>query len=196
MTLHLASGEFVVNFDDDDIYSAGYMQTMVGELQTRGLVALTLSSWFNYFESTGVCGYSSADCWEEDEIEDNLYGFGFSYVHRRSFGLSCPYPNVDFAEDAPFMYKLKELCGDAAVGLRPDTEGLCMHIVHRANSTEDPTFSREVPHEELLTLEVAALPFFRDYLEARANFWWPSLWYHMPHFVWKWSLALPRGVCS
>jgi len=35
MTLHLASGQFIVNFDDDDIYAASYVSKAVGELQNE-----------------------------------------------------------------------------------------------------------------------------------------------------------------
>merc|ERR1712232_1471399 len=58
MTLHLASGEFIVNFDDDDVYAASYVQRMVGEMKNRGLVGITLSAWYNYFVSEGEIGYT------------------------------------------------------------------------------------------------------------------------------------------
>lgn len=172
MTLHLASGEFVANFDDDDVYAARYAAEMVGELRARGLAAVTLSSWFNFFVRRGVCGYSEPASWgplDQEDLEANLYGYGFSYVHRRREALALPYPNADFAEDLPFMLKLREALGDDAVLLKADEAGLCMHIVHRANSTVDPEFSRELSPEELAELEVASSPAFQRYLSGQAR---------------------------
>jgi len=65
--LHLASGEYIVNFDDDDIYAPTYVTRMVTEMQEKGLAALTLSSWYNYFmhnnfTNSGICGYSDPEC--------------------------------------------------------------------------------------------------------------------------------------
>eukprot|EP00927_Polykrikos_kofoidii_P046209 TRINITY_DN40418_c0_g1_i1.p1 TRINITY_DN40418_c0_g1~~TRINITY_DN40418_c0_g1_i1.p1 ORF type:complete len:889 (-),score=104.09 TRINITY_DN40418_c0_g1_i1:209-2875(-) len=171
MTLHLASGEFVVNFDDDDVYSARYVESMVGELRARDLVGVTLSSWYNYYVSTGVCGYYEPASWEpakDEEMDEINYGYGFSYVHRRRPALAMPYPNVDFAEDAPFFMGLRSALGDAAVGLKTDREGLCMHLVHRANSAGAMPMSRELTSEQVRSLAVG--PCFQLYLESRPSF--------------------------
>merc|ERR1712176_850861 len=112
MTLHLASGSVVCNFDDDDIYAANYVQKMVGEMQAKGLSAITLSSWYNYIVPRRVCAYSDPGSWwgpaDAEELEEVLYGYGFSYVHLRCISLVFPSPDVHFAEDAPFFLKLKE----------------------------------------------------------------------------------------
>ncbi|CAK9100868.1 unnamed protein product [Durusdinium trenchii] len=130
----MASGEYCVNFDDDDFYADGYVERMVGELQLRGLGALKLSAWHNYFESTGRCGYSTPHTWKEDEERDNnVFGYGFSYVYRRELALAYPYPHLDFGEDAPFMLKLRDGC---RVGLMEDLEGVHIAV---------PTLRRTTP---------------------------------------------------
>jgi glycosyltransferase involved in cell wall biosynthesis len=177
MTLHLATGEYIVNFDDDDIYAATYISRMVGEMQEKGFAAMTLSSWYNYFlynrfTISGVCGYSDPDCWgtlDKEELDEILYGYGFSYVHERRIALAHPYPNFDFAEDAPFFLRLRELLGDSKVALKKDEEGICMHIMHRDNSTDDCEFSRRITPQELLDLEVSSLPLFQRYLDMAAS---------------------------
>merc|ERR1712060_281178 len=108
MTLHIASGEFVVNFDDDDLYAPQYVQKIVGEMQAKDLVGVTLSSWYNYYTGWGMCTFSDPSGWDEwaddaEELENILYGYGFSYSHRRQPTLTNYYPNVSFAEDAPFF---------------------------------------------------------------------------------------------
>lgn len=182
MTLHLASGAYIVNFDDDDIYAANYVDEMVGEMQEKQLVALTLSTWYNYLAPKKVCAYSDPESWEpwtKAELEDVLYGYGFSYVHKRAHSLMFPYPDVEFAEDAPFFLKLKRVFGDEKVGLRKDTTGICMHIVHRANSTgvDGESISHELHRGELDALAVANLPAFARYRSSAmaAGPWWQLL---------------------
>jgi hypothetical protein len=174
MTLHLASGEYIVNFDDDDIYAPTYISRMVGEMQEQNLAALTLSAWHNYFmygsfPMSGSCGFSDTECWaakSTKELDERLYGYGFSYVHQRRIALAYPYPNLTFAEDAPFFLKLREVLGDQKVALKKDEDGICMHIMHRANSTGDPPFSRKLGQAELADLDVSLLPLFQWYLDA------------------------------
>lgn len=64
-----------------------------------------------------------------------------------------PYPNVGFAEDAPFFLKFREIFGSEKVLLYKapmvcilvcvpilpqlqDNEGLCVHVMHRANTAQ------------------------------------------------------------
>ena len=56
LTVLLASGEYCVNFDDDDLYADKYVERMVTEMKKRSLVALTLSGWHNFFEARGCAG--------------------------------------------------------------------------------------------------------------------------------------------
>jgi len=180
MTLHLASGQFIVNFDDDDIYAASYVSKAVGELQNRGLAALTFSSWYNYFAPTRVCGYSDPDSWgqlDNTQMDEVLYGYGFSYVHRRRASLLMPYPDVTFAEDAPFFLRLRNVLGADKVALWKDTEGICMHIVHRGNSTgvDGVKFTSELEQEEFDRLAVADLPVLQHFLGLHSTSWWQLL---------------------
>ena len=130
LTILLASGQYCVNFDDDDLYADRYVECMVTAMQRRNLVALTLSGWHNYFEARGSAGYSEPKSWDpedQDEMDEILYGYGFSYVHLRVMALFYPYPNLAFAEDAPFMLKLRQKMG--RVGLMEDVDGLL--LAHR-----------------------------------------------------------------
>ena len=155
-TILLASGQYIVNFDDDDLYADMYVEHMVTAMQQRNLVALTLSGWHNFFEARGTAGYSGPNSWDpedQEEMDEILYGYGFSYVHLRVMALFFPYPNLAFAEDAPFMLKLRQKMG--RVGLLEDVEGLCLHIVHSTSSTPDPQISNTLTEEELDDLAVS-----------------------------------------
>ena len=112
LTCLLASGQYIVNFDDDDLYADRYVEYMVGEMQEKSLAALTLSGWNNWFEAWGTAGYSGPNSWDPEdqkEMDEILYGYGFSYAHLRVMAQFFPYPDLRFAEDAPFMLKLRDL---------------------------------------------------------------------------------------
>ena len=115
LTILLASGQYMVNFDEDDLYADRYVERMGTVMQQRILVAVTLSGWHNFFEARGPAGYSEPNSWDpedEDEMDEILYhiefhpfhprlldyGSGFSYVHLRVMALFFPYPNLAFAE--------------------------------------------------------------------------------------------------
>jgi len=180
MTLHLASGEFIVNFDDDDMYAPDYISKIIGTMQKRNLVALTFSSWYNFYEpwlGASRCAYyrpAMSGNLDSEQLDDILYGFGFSYAHKRQPGLLFPYPDLCFAEDAPFFLKLRTMYGDPKVGLMDDTEGLCMHIVHRGNTSgaEWLKGSKEVTQKQIEYLAVSSLPVFREYLKKQTSSVW------------------------
>ena len=168
----LASGQYCVNFDDDDLYANRYVESMVTQMQRRNLVALTLSGWHNFFEARGRAGYSEPNSWDPEdahEMDEILYGYGFSYVHLRVMALFFPYPNVAFAEDAPFMLKLREKMGEGRVGLVEDVEGLCLHIVHSTSSTPDPDISHELTEHQLSRLAVSDTNGYDLFMETYAN---------------------------
>jgi len=169
MTLHMATGEYIVNFDDDDLYAPGYVTKMVSLMQKERLVGVTLSAWYNYYIGKGVCTFSDPESWDEwvdspAELDDILYGYGFSYTHRRQASLLFPYPNVGFAEDAPFFLKLREVYGNDKVLLYKDVDGLCLHIMHRAN-TAQVLGSRNASAQEIASLEVACLTPFQKMID-------------------------------
>lgn len=177
LTVLLASGQYCVNFDDDDLYADRYVERMVGEMKKKSLVACTLSGWYNFFESRCTAGYSAPDCWDPEdqkEMDEILYGYGFSYAHLRVMAMFFPYPNLRFAEDAPFMLKLREKMGHARVGLLEDTEGLCLHIVHSTSSTPDPEISHILTDDELGELAVSDSTALKKFLKRS---WFHLFWF-------------------
>ena len=186
-TILMASGQYIVNFDDDDLYANRYVESMVTQMQRRNLVALTLSGWHNFFEARGSAGYSEPKSWDpedEDEMDEILYGYGFSYVHLRVMAMFYPYPNLAFAEDAPFMLKLREKMGDGRVGLLEDVEGLCLHIVHSKSSTPDPDISHELTEHQLSRLAVSDTNGFDLFMEgySRSFSWFTGIFASLFHF--------------
>ena len=158
-----------MNFDDDDLYADRYVEHVVTAMQQRNLVALTLSGWHNFFEARGSAGYSEPNSWDpedQDEMDEILYGYGFTYVHLRVMALFFPYPNLAFAEDSPFMLKLRDKMGGDRVELLEDVEGLCLHIVHSKSSTPDPEISHRLTEEELDDLAVSDCRAFEGFMQS------------------------------
>lgn len=172
----LASGQVIVNFDDDDIYGPSYVSSMVRELQRKNLVALTLSAWYDFDTRMNRCGYVDPEALTDLDlpnsnladaakteleklrrsgVEGAVYGYGFSYVHLREPGLQHPYPDTKMCEDIKFMLQLRDAFGPR-VGLRKDLEGICLHIMHGGN-TADSMLHRAVSADEIARLDVSKL---------------------------------------
>ncbi|CAJ1391988.1 unnamed protein product [Effrenium voratum] len=186
--IYLASGDVVVNFDDDDVYGPSYIETMVSELESRKLAALTLSAWYDFDLRLRRCGYvepevmheldlcrnpskaplsASAELWalRADAVDSAVYGYGFSYVYLRAAALQHPFPDRNMCEDIAFM---RELRSREKVGLKRDTEGICLHIMHGGN-TADSMLHRVVQADELAKLEVAKLRSQLTFLEVQPD---------------------------
>lgn len=154
--LHLASGDVIVNFDDDDIYSPDYVPSMTEHLYANNLAALTLSTWFDFDLRRGQCGFVDPMSLQDESVEEDVWGYGFSYVHLRQPALANPYPSISFGEDYDFMLALREALGASSIGLLSDTRGLCLHMMHGGN-TADSAKHRKVTAQEMRHLAVAKL---------------------------------------
>jgi len=162
---HLATGEFIANFDDDDAYAPSYLTTMVPQLADRNAYAVTLSSWYIFETRTSKWAFCDAIAWgwqkgldsEAPDVRSWAYGYGFSYVHRRQELMDFPYENINMGEDYGFIQKVISKKGERSVYLFHDEFGICMHVQHGAN-TSDAFPVREVDLEEAGDLDVADLP--------------------------------------
>jgi len=152
---HLATGQYIVHFDDDDLYAPGYVTTMVNGLKQRNLKALTLCSWYNCNTNSNEVTYTDPvdGTWGYEGI---VYGFGFSYAYYREVALKYPFPHVSLSEDNQFMSRLRTAFGDEKVGLMRDPEGICLHLIH-GNNTSGCGSHRDVSTEEAAGLKVCDL---------------------------------------
>jgi len=58
------------------------------------------------------------------------------------------------SEDYKFFKELRHLCGQSRAALLPDTDGICMHMLHGGNQSSSFCV-REVPRDDMMTLEVS-----------------------------------------
>jgi len=173
--VHLASGSYIVHFDDDDLYAPGYITKMVSTLRERDLAALTLSAWYNCELGSGSMGFvdpeahrphadEGLDAQEATkarearrrQVELITYGYGFSYAYLREPALAHPFPDVSMGEDFEFLLRLRHSLGEQKVGLLEDHSGICVHVLHHHNSAGSES-DRVVPLDEVKSLAVRGL---------------------------------------
>ncbi|WP_345498001.1 glycosyltransferase family 2 protein [Nocardia callitridis] len=152
----LARGEIIAVFDDDDYYAPHYIERMVKFLGPADFC--TLSRWFAYSPEQRAFGYWATDIlsrthfvfspwesirpmmtdgWNEEWVTGVLWGYGFSYVWRKSVFPRVEIADITFADqcwDLDFYQKLKG-AGFKTVSA-PDTEGLVIHILHSGATTK------------------------------------------------------------
>ena len=162
----MASGEIIAHFDDDDYYGPVYLSAMVKQLGSADFVKL--SSWLLWRESDGSLwewdttslepsfsvsnntrGAFCADpkkhpgfdymTWQEG----NIWGFGFSFVYRKSAATECPFEEINWAEDYKFVVKLRT--AKKKMIHVPDSGHMVVHTLHSENSSRS---SPQVRHDQ------------------------------------------------
>jgi glycosyltransferase involved in cell wall biosynthesis len=156
LLVEMASGEVIAHFDDDDYYAPTYLTKMIGELGNADLIKL--SKWLAWWEFNGtlwlcdtqnvtevpfvvyghrevtrfdkMIGQSSE--WMKQFNTQNMWGYGFSYVYRKSLWEDCCFENMNFGEDYSLIHQAL-LMGKIAKHT-PDLFQLALHTIH-ANST-------------------------------------------------------------
>ena len=171
-----AQYDYIAHFDDDDHYAPDYLRVMVGNLVDNQADLIKLSvfylraptqNFFGYMDLTAKTGHHYILNREEiehvvfhDKMQigaDFIVFYGFSYVYRREIGLRYPFEAVSFCEDEFFTKAL--LKANCAVITMPDTDGLCLHLVHAGSSSR--CFSRYYLPNHLLPVV------FPNYREIR-----------------------------
>ncbi|MEU2040656.1 glycosyltransferase family 2 protein [Nocardia niwae] len=150
----LSRGEIIVCFDDDDYYAPQYVERMVEFLGDADFI--TLSRWFAYDPANKLFCYWATDTispthfllspwepfqplstktWDRDWIHGNLWGYGFSFVWRKSTCADVPVrgnPPNGLVCDYDFSLRLQK-AGRKTV-CAADVEGLVLHILHAGSS--------------------------------------------------------------
>ena len=151
LLVEFARGEVIAQFDDDDYYAPGYLQTMLDSLGNADLVKL--AGWYTYMNGSSATGGDFFGYWDTESPEQtcfalrpggvtelrqsqgvqdrNLYGYGFSYVFRKSVFDHVEFPDINFAEDYELVLRMRE-AGLKAVH-RHDDQGIALHMVHDSN---------------------------------------------------------------
>ena len=174
-----ATAPVIAQFDDDDYYAPGYLDTMLSRLVSSGADITKLSAWFVYSAQLGRLGYWNTlnslglhftfgpdpvlnaffNQTAPDNMKNNYVGYGFSYVFKKSMWATAPFPHVKYASDYGFVSAA--LSKGCRVHHFADTEGLCLHVLRKDNMSKSfPQFL--LPDFMLAKLFPADLSAFLD----------------------------------
>jgi glycosyltransferase involved in cell wall biosynthesis len=146
-----ATASVIAQFDDDDYYAPPYLATMLGRLEAEGTDLVKLSGWFVYsallkrlgwWDTTDLLGlhftFGSDPVLRgfinqapPENMRSNWFGFGFSYVFRKTMWERQPFPPVAYASDSGFVGAA--MARGSRIAHFADTEGLCLHILRTDN---------------------------------------------------------------
>jgi glycosyltransferase involved in cell wall biosynthesis len=157
--LELARGELVVHFDDDDLYAPGYVAAVVDKLS--GADFFTFSAWHLwrhadrslwYWDTTRIAephfvvggapheslrllypAEGVAEPARRAFVENNLWGYGFSYAYRRDLARRVEFPDRDHGEDLELVQRLGRQ--GARIAAAADPEGLVLHVLHEGSTS-------------------------------------------------------------
>jgi len=152
----LSQGEIIAQFDDDDYYAPKYLEKMVSSLGDADFV--TLSTWHAYRETDhtlwhwdttqisplhyAVSGDPQMDKRGDisplipdpkSYVEENIWGYGFSFVFKKSLWEESPFLNFNRGEDRHFS-KAAQQRGKILLHV-PDEDHLVLHVIHSKNSS-------------------------------------------------------------
>ncbi len=146
-----ATAPVIAQFDDDDYYAPQYLAIMLERLQREGTDLVKLSGWFVYsallrrlgwWDTTNLLGLHFTfgsdpvlrgffNQTPPENMRSNWFGFGFSYVFRKSMWERQPFPLAAYASDSGFVGAA--MAKGSRITHFADTEGLCLHILRTDN---------------------------------------------------------------
>lgn len=174
--ISLAKGEVIAHFDDDDHYQPQYIEKMLSALISANSDFIKLSSWLSLRELDQTIWYWDCKKLEEKHFvvsgkqkevraisfknlsfekkenifQANLWGFGFSYMYKKSVFPRCSYEAIDFGEDIEFFKSLKKNNFSCSYVDHPE---LVLHTLHTQN------LSKVFPQKQLDSKKI--LSFFK-----------------------------------
>lgn len=164
MLCSMARGEFIAHFDDDDLYAPNYLSTMLAQFTNNSILLCKLSSWkahreiddtywywdtslvtnnpYRIYGNTSSVERVDTSQWNANEYRDStLWGFGFSYMYRRSAWLTNWFEDLNHGEDFEFFKGIREKCiyengtFTSIPDDSPDRDYLALHTLHNGSSS-------------------------------------------------------------
>lgn len=160
--LGLARGEVHVQFDDDDRYAPAYVATALAHLGDHDLWTASAwhlhreldgSTWYwdtrrvddlHYIvegaadparplHAIAMRDHLGSDARRAAWLDQNLWGYGFSYVYRAAPARAVGVPGAARGSDFLFVQRLR--AAGARLHATPDEEGLVVHVLQATSST-------------------------------------------------------------
>ena len=121
-------GQVIVHFDDDDWYAPDYVTRMLERLIRLDADLVTLAVWKERRESDG-----EEKLYDARQMEQDLWGFGFSYVYRRWVMTQLSFPLVNSGEDYALVAGMQRC--DMKVASVEDGAAWAVHLIHGGNTS-------------------------------------------------------------
>ena len=148
-----STGEIIAHFDDDDYYAPNYLSWMHREMEDNHADFVKLGGWFALHQESNTLGFwdttdfksahqifcgteniqNKKDAFTENALRSFLTGYGFSYLYKKDCWTGSPFPDRDIGEDSVFVEQL--IAAKKKIHLTQDGSGLCLHIIHRGNTS-------------------------------------------------------------
>ena len=143
----LARGQIIVQFDDDDVYLADYVDRIVGALLDGSPAAAaeprlaTLGAYCCYDAARGVV--CEENVVTEDARGDHVgdkhsrwWGYGFSYAYTRALLDKCAqFPPTGFGEDYALVVDAADAGAACAAFVDSTADPVCLHVLHGRSSS-------------------------------------------------------------
>lgn len=136
LALEAARGEFVLQWDDDDLFCPTRIQTMLGGLREANADAAVLQRWYIDDVQARIMYLSSARTWEG------------SALVRTSLARSIGFQSLPRGEDSQFFADFEKSGGKLA---KLDLPTLYVYRIHGGNTWDRKHFDALVSHAELVS---------------------------------------------
>ncbi len=147
-----ARGEIIANFDDDDFYAKHYLLDMLRAMFEEKASFVKLDSFFIFSKVHGIFAHCDLcqhvgphyvlgnepvqlvnfDDSNNVHLRGSVFGYGFSFMYRKSVWNEVRCPDLDWREDAVFAEGAMERFGMYGVA---DMSFICLHILHSTNTS-------------------------------------------------------------
>jgi glycosyltransferase involved in cell wall biosynthesis len=101
LLLYRAQAPVIAQFDDDDWYAPTYLEIMLQRMHRADADFVTLRNWNERIESSGEM-YTF-----EPQHECEIWGWGFTYMFRRSVVSRVSFPSLVRGQDWPFAHAVR-----------------------------------------------------------------------------------------
>jgi glycosyltransferase involved in cell wall biosynthesis len=129
LSVEAADGEFVCQWDDDDLYHPRRLELQYKALSEAGTGAHFLQRWTLWWPGRGLSGISNKRVWE-----------GSMLVRR---ALLPRYPELSSGEDTPAIDALR---AEHRIALSSDAPGLYCYVIHGQNTFGRAHFEDLIKH--------------------------------------------------
>jgi len=145
-----ASGEFIVQFDDDDFYAPEYITKLMGKMLSDDLDFILFSGFFCYHLDLNFVGYYRTHLKKGPAYQFNKNGitsvllekqniplihfcYGWTYFFKKEVWLKQPFTSINVFEDRSFL--ISAIQNKFKVYFYEDQIGIAAHSVHKKSSS-------------------------------------------------------------